>query len=193
MPYPSQCHNKRHIPHEIIAIPHQDKQVIEIILMKPELLHDIEAVIKQIEQQRDASVPVGSPKPAPLLSTDAADNYLIQRYIDTAVNQAVKRCSAYLLLPSPFVHRISTNHTYGWEEKSIFLAMPMQWPPHAVDALRDSIHNYIVERVVQLFLLRLDPKASEASAFQAELCWNDINANLSARMGPIDIQPTFLG
>ena len=193
MPYPSHCHNKRHIPDEIFAIPHQDKQLIEIILLKPELLHDIEAVIKQVQQQRDASVPANTPAPAPLLSTDAADNYMIQRHIDTAVNQAVSRCSAYLLLPSPFVHRISTNHAHGWEEKSIFLAMPMQWPPHCIDALRDSIHNYVVERVVQLFLLRLEPKAAEISDYQAEQFWNAINASLSSRLGPIDIQPTFLG
>lgn len=193
MPYPSHCHNRRHFPREVIAVPHQEKQVIEIILLKPELFHDIEAVIRQVQQQRDASVPAGSPAPAPLLSTDAADNYLLQRYLDTAVNQAVSRCQAYLLLPSPFVHRISVNHAHGWEEKSIFLGMPMQWTPHCVDALRDSIHNFIVERTLQLFLQRQDPKAAEISAFQAEQCWNDINASLSARMGPIDIQPTFLG
>ena len=129
----------------------------------------------------------------PILPKGAAEDYLLLRHLDTAVNQAVSRCQAYLLLPSPFVRRISTNHTYGWEEKSVFLVFPYNWPPHCIDALRDSIHNFIVERTLQLYLLRVDPKAAELCDATATTCYNEINALLNTRLGAMHARPTFCG
>lgn len=184
--YPNHLHTDRRFPDEIIAIPHQDKQVIEVILLKQEILHDIEDGIRDLDRNRDTNLP-------DLLPEGADSSYMLRRHIDTAVNQAVSRCQAYLLLPSPFVHRISTNHAGDWEEKSIYLAMPRNWPPHLIDSLRDSVHNYIVDRAIQLFLRRKDQNASQVCDAQATVFWNEINTALNARLGPMRCHPTFLG
>lgn len=184
--YPHRFHNTRSLP-EVIAgklpLPER-KQLIEIILLKPELLHDIEDQLSDVQN-------TFRPDGKALLPADGS--YMLNRHIDTAVNQAVSRCQAYLLLPSPFVQRISTNHAHEWEEKSIFLALPHNWPPHTVGSLRDAIHNYIVMRACQLFLSLKEPKASEACDTLAESFYDDINRHLSARLGPINIKPSFLG
>ena len=164
----------------------EGKQIVEIILLKEELMHDIEAGLHSLEKNRPADAPA-------LLDADGKDDYLLLRHIDTAVNQVVSRCQAYLLLPSPFVHRVSTDHVHGWEEKSICLALPHNWPPHCVDPLRDAAHNYIVERAQQLFMMKVDQKLAESIDFTASLYWNDINAELNTRLGGVHIHPTFLG
>lgn len=184
--YPRHLHNNRHIPDEITAIPHAQKQVVEVILLHQELLHDIEAVIHQLERNR-------KPEEPQLLDDDAADNYLLMRYMDTAVNQTVARCQAYMLLPSPFVHRISTDHVGQWEEKSLFMALPMNWPPYLIDPLRDAIHNYIVYRAAQLFFVMTDEKAAEKADYMASLFHGEINAHLNERYGPTVIGPTPFG
>ena len=184
--YPRHLHNNRHIPDNVAAIPHESKQLVEVILLHGELMHDIEATIHQLEKNRKAEEP-------PLIDGEAADNYLLLRHIDTAVNQTVARCQAYLLLPSPYVHRISTDHVGRWEEKSIFLALPVDWPPHLVDPLRDAIHNYIVYRATQLFLVMADEKAAEKADYMASLYHGDINAHLNSRYGPTPIGPTPFG
>lgn len=166
--------------------PRQDSQVVEIIIMKPEVIHDIEASVRQIERGR-------RPEDPPLLATGGTDDYLLCRYIDTALNEAVSRCRAYLLMPSPFVRRISADHAHEWEEKDIFLALPHNWPPHSIDPLRDAVHGYVVNRAMQLFLAYADAKASEMCDVMAQSCWNDINSQLNARIGPTRIHPTFLG
>lgn len=186
MPYPCHLHSNRRFPDEVIAYPRQDRQLIEIILLKSEIVHDIEEGVSDIEKNRDAEAPA-------MLPAGGDSSYILRRHIDTAVNQAVSRCQAYLLLPSPFVHRISTDHAGDWEEKSIYLAMPRTWPLHCIDGLCDAVHNFIVERTMQLFLFRKDPKAAEACDYQANMFWNDINAGLNARLGPMHIHPTFLG
>lgn len=186
MPYPSHKHIDRCMPDEVLAVPHYGKQLIEIILLKEEFLHDIEANIRQIEKQRPADAPA-------LLDSDGKDNYLLCRYIDTAVSQAVSRCQAYLLLPSPFVHRISTNHAHEWDEKSIYLAMPMNWPPHVIGTLQHDVHNFIVYRAMQLFLAFADEKAAQQSDYQASLFHNAINVDLNSRLGPLRTHSTFLG
>ena len=184
--YPHHLHNNRLIPANIDAMPHEQKQIVEVILLRTELIHDIEAICHQLEKQRKPDEPL-------LLEGSTNDNYLLKRYMDTAINQAVARCQAYLLLPSPFVRRISADHVHGWEEKSIFIAMPMNWPPHCIDSLRDAIHNYIVERTLQNYLLRLDPKAAEASNNQAAIHHNEINALLNTRFQPETIGSTPFG
>lgn len=190
--YPHYIHQE---PHERLPLPdcidaaavrRQGRQIIDIILLKKELMHDIEDGIRRWENNRDKDAPK-------LLPAGGNDSYILRRHIDTAINQAVSRCQAYLLLPSPFARRISTDHAGEWEEKDIILGMPHNWPPHCVDALRDAIHNFIVERAQQLFFHLSDPKAAEACDFQASLYWNDINAELNTRLGPTRIHPTFLG
>ena len=199
MPYPHYCHMEPHdrlnLPDlfDITAVQRQGKQLVEVILLKDELLHDIEASAKQLDDARQSTAQGSSAALPPILPKGAAENYLLLRHLDTAVNQAVSRCQAYLLLPSPFVRRISTNHTHGWEEKSIFLAFPHNWPPHCVDALRDSIHNFIVERTLQRYLLRVDPKAAESCDFQALGFYDEINALLNTRLGAMHLRPTFCG
>lgn len=199
MPYPHHIHMEPHdrlnLPDlfDITAVQRQGKQLVEVILLKDELLHDIEASAKQLDDARQSTVQGSSAALPPILPKGAAENYLLLRHLDTAVNQAVSRCQAYLLLPSPFVRRISTNHTHGWEEKSIFLAFPNNWPPHCVDALRDSIHNFIVERTLQRYLLRVDPKAAESCDLQALGFYDEINALLNTRLGAMHLRPTFCG
>ena len=199
MPYPHHIHmepsDRLNLPDlfDITAVQRREKQLVEVILLKEELLHDIEATVKQLDDTRQSTAQGSSAALPPILPKGAAENYLLLRHLDAAVNQAVSRCQAYLLLPSPFVRRISTNHTHGWEEKSIFLAFPHNWPPHCVDALRDSIHNFVVERTLQRYLLRVDPKAAELCDLQAQGFYDEINALLNTRLGPMHLRPTFCG
>lgn len=162
------------------------KTPFEIIILMPELLHDIEATIHQVEKGRQSDQPA-------LLATNGSDDYLLRRYVDTALNQAVSHCQAYLLLPTAFAHRISTDHVNSWEEKSIYIGMPRNWPPHCIDGLRDAIHNYIVERALTLYLGRLDKDATETSAKQADTYYNQITSILSSRLGATKIYPTEFG
>lgn len=187
MPYPHSLHtSERSLPDGVTLNPRHGKQLVEVIFLKQEIMHDIEASIRQIEKSR--------PKDAPaLLAAGGTDDYLLCRYIDTAINQAVSRCQAYLLLPSPYVQRISTDHVSGWEEKDIFLALPHNWPPHCINPLRDAVHSFIVMRAMQLFLSFADEKAAAVCDAQAYSFWNDINTALNTRLGPTHIHPTFLG
>lgn len=156
-------------------------QLADIILLRSELLHDIDEGIQQIEKGRTATAPAASA----LLPTGASDNYLLARHIDTAVNQAVARCRAYLLVPSPYVHRFSTDHVEQWEEKSILLAMPHTWASHNIEPLRDAIHNYIVYRAMSLFLTFSDEKAAGMADIMASNSYDDIAVLLSARTKPL--------
>ena len=158
-------------------------QLVEVIFLYDELIHDIEANINNIE--RKATVPAGSPAGQPLLPNGAKSDYLIARHIDTAINQAVSRCQAYLLLPSPYVHRISTDHAHQWEEKSLYLALPPDWPPHCIDPLRDAVHNYIVYRTMQLYLAFTDPQAAATADAMATDCYDDINVQINTRRSPL--------
>ncbi len=178
--------NTRPLPEVIngmLPLPER-KQLFEVILLREELQHDIEDQLNDVQN-------TFRPDGKALLPDDKS--YMLSRHIDTAINQAVSRCQAYLLLPSPHVQRISTNHVYEWEEKSIFLALPHNWPLHAGKALRNAVHNYIVMRACQLFLALKEPKAAEACDTLATLCYNDINAQLNTRLGPMNIHPSFLG
>jgi len=182
--YPHHLHTGRPFPKEVIACPRRDKQVIEVIILKPEIVHDIEADITQLERQRNLESPI---------ITDG--DYTVRRQIDRALNQCVSRMQAYLLLPSPFVRSISTNHAGDWDEKNIFLALPHNWPPHCIDPLRDAVHNYIVKSVeynVLLAPLTNDPYTAMCRQ-EAEESYNEINALINSRLGPMNIHPSFLG
>lgn len=190
--YPHYIHQE---PHERLPLPdcidaaavrRQGKQIIDIILLKKELMYDIEDCIRQVENGRDKDAPK-------LLPADGRDSYIMRRHIDTAINKAVSRCKAYLLLPSPYARRISTDHAGEWEEKDIILGMPHNWPPTSADALRDAVHSYIVNQAMALFLALSEPKAAEACDLLAQSFYNDINTELNARLGPMHIHPTFLG
>ena len=188
MPYPSQLHINRCLPDEVLAIPRQRKQFIEVIILKTEILHDIEADVHRVERMRKLEeTPV---------ATDERRMYETCRYIDRAVNQVVHKCAAYMLLPSPFVHRISTNHSKGWEEKSIYLALPHNWPPYLIDSVRDYAHNHIVKFAeAQLLTPILTPGDSYVQylALDATTSLDDLNAAINERLGRDIITPTPFG
>lgn len=180
--YPHHLHN-HHRPHPDIRPVPPKAQLVEVIFLRSELLHDIDANIHNLENTA-AAVSAASPA-GTILPSGAADNYLLARYIDTAINQAVSRCQAYLILPSPYVHRISTDHAHQWEEKSLYLALPPDWPPHCIDPLRDAVHNYVVYRAMQFFLTFADEKAAATADAMASDAYDDINVQISARRNPL--------
>lgn len=185
--YPHQLHNNRHIPDEVCCRLGKSKQLVEIILLKSEILQEVEADVQRIERMRKIEA-------TPTISNDS-DYYDIARDIDNAVGEVVQRCTAYLLLPSPFVHRISTNHIHDWEEKSIYLALPHNWPPHDIEPLRNAIHGYIVKSVV-LELLSMaipDDRYLPILAEKKERDYNKVNAIISARLGKTDLIQTPFG
>lgn len=149
MPYPHHLHQGQPyrpcpVCRDIIATK-KPVQLIEIILMKEELYHDIDTETYQVQKMRTSEK--GAQASTLPLSTDSTSRYLIDRYIDKYVSQAVSRLSAYLAIPSPFAHRVANNHASQWEEKSIYVALPHDWPPHHIDPLRDAVHQLIVKGV----------------------------------------------
>ena len=186
--YPTYLHDNRIIPDEVCIRLKQPQQLIEIILLKDEIIHDIDTDTLNVEKSRKL-------EETPI-STDERRMYEACRHIDRAVNAVVKKCSAYLLLPSPFVHRISTNHTKGWEEKSIYLALPHNWPPHLIDSVRDWAHEHIVKFTEsQMLVTTLSPDDSYVRycALAAETALSNLNAAISERIGPITVTPTLFG
>ena len=170
------------------AMPRDGRMPIEIILMKDELVHDIKDDIINIERTRNI-------KENPITLDDASANYQLKRLIDSAVNKVVRRMSAYLLLPSPFVHRVANNHAGDWEEKSIYLGMPYNWPPHLLDSLRDAVHDYIVTSTEYALVARSLPQDSYLSVlYQRSMdSYNDINSYINDRLGVIEITPSEFG
>ena len=163
-------------------------QLLEIILLKPELTHDIHSDIIRLERMRKL-------QDTPILSSDDSDNYIITRHIDRAVNQALSRMQAYLATPSPFVRRISTNHAHEWEEKNIFLSLPHNWPTHLIDNLRDAVHTYIVKSVeYNILLVALSEDSYTALCqLEADKAYNEINSIINTRLGTLRIHPTPFG
>ena len=186
--YPHESHYNRPFPDAVCKRLRQGKQYVEIIILKDEIIHDIDTDTLNLEKSRKLEeTPV---------ATDERRMYEACRHIDRALNAIVRKCSAYLLLPSPFVHRISTNHTKGWEEQSIYLALPHNWPPHLIDSLRDLAHDYIVKYAEsQLLVTILSPDDSYVRycAVAAEEDLNDLNAGINARLGADTITPTPFG
>lgn len=186
--YPHESHYNRPFPDAVCKRLRQGKQYVEIIILKDEIIHDIDTDTLNLEKSRKLEeTPV---------ATDERRMYEACRHIDRALNAIVRKCSAYLLLPSPFVHRISTNHTKGWEEQSIYLALPHNWPPHLIDSLRDLAHDYIVKYAEsQLLVPILSPDDSYVRycAVAAEEDLNDLNAGINARLGADTITPTPFG
>lgn len=187
MPYPFKHHIDRCVPDEVLHKPRRFPQLVEVIILKSEIIHDVEADIQRIERMRKM-------EETPIISNDS-DYYDIARDIDTALGEVVSRCTAYLLLPSPYAHHISTDHVNDWEEKSIYLCEPENWPPHAIDPLRNAIHDYIV-KAVELELLSIsmpeDKYLPKLELKKMDL-YDDINVHLNARLGDSLIFPTFLG
>ena len=186
MPYPHHLHEGRPyrpcpVCRDIVAA-RNPVQLIEIILLKDEFYHDIDAETLQLQKMRKATTPEASAS-GPLIATDDTSRYLIDRYIDRYVSQAVSRLSAYLAIPSPFTHRIASNHTRQWEEKSIYLALPHDWPLHRIDPLRDAVHQLIVKGVeYQLLAVALpnDPYTALCREMMEEAD-TDISVHVNAR------------
>ena len=109
----------------------------KVVILKAEIYHDIDSDTHALQRFRKAlDVP---------LATDENGRYLIDRYIDRAVNQVAKRLTAYIATEHP--HATVNNHTFPWEEHTFHLVMPSSWPPETLDGLKDSIHRYIVRSV----------------------------------------------
>lgn len=187
--YPHNLHTAgRCFPDDVCRRLSQGKQLIEIILLKEELIHDIDADTRSIEQARKLEgVPV---------ATDERRRYEACRQIDRAVSHILRTLSAYLLLPSPLVQRISTNHASDWEEKSIYLALPHNWPPHLTGLVRDSVHNYIVKSVeAEMLAPVLSPTDSyvQYSRLDAEASDSEITAAINERLGVTPLVQTPFG
>lgn len=189
MPYPHHLHPAGgHVRHCITVAPPRRPgfQLIEIILLKDEIYHDIDAETHQLQQARQAAAK--NDADVVEFATDDTSRYLMDRYIDRYVSMAVKLLSAYLAIPSPFVHRIANNHTKDWQEKSILISLPQRWPPHLIEPLRDAVHQLIVKGTEkELLATSLGPNDAyvlmcEAAAEDAD---TDITVNINTRYGPM--------
>ena len=186
--YPHELHHDRRYPDAVCQRLSRGSQVIEIILLKDEIIHDIDTDTLNLEKSRKMEeTPV---------ATDEKRMYEAYRHIERAINHVVAKCAAYLLLPSPFVHRISTNHSKGWEEKSIYLSLPHNWPPHLIDSVRDAAHNHIVKFAeAQLLVPLLSPSDSYVQylSLDADTSLDELNAAINERLGRDIITPTPFG
>lgn len=186
--YRHELHYDRPFPDEVCKRLSRGKQIKEIIILKDEIIHDIDADTLNVEKSRGQE--------ATPVATDERRMYEACRVIDRAVNRVVRECAAYLLLPSPFVHRISTNHVKGWEEKSIYLALPHNWPPHLIDGLRDAVHDHIVKFAeAELLTPLLSPSDSyvQYCTLSAQGSLSEVQSIISERLGRIDITGTPFG
>lgn len=164
-----------------------DKQVIEVIILKEEVIHSIQSNIHRFERTRGLQTPV--------LLDNEADRYNLCQLIDAALTEAVEAMQAYLMLPSPFAHRIANNHTDDWKEKGIRLAMPLNWPAHLLEPLKNAIHKFLARKTESELLSESypnDPFTVRCEAL-AETHYNEINSIISDRIGPIHIHPSPFG
>jgi hypothetical protein len=161
---------------------------VEIILLKNEIIHAVQSDIQRFERTRKM-------QDAPVLLDNEADRYTMCGYIDEAVNEAVRIMQAYLMVPSSFSHRVTNNHTDDWDEISIRLAMPINWPPHLLDSLKNAVHKFVV-RKAEYSLLSVnvpeDPFTIMCERF-ADTHYNEIESIISDRIGPIHTSPMPLG
>lgn len=185
MPYPHHLHEgKPYRPCPVccdIVAAKKPAQLIEIILLKEEFYHDIDAETRQVQKMRTAAG--GFPDGKIPLATDDTNRYLIDRYIDRYVSQAVSRLTAYLAIPSPFAHRVANNHTKDWLEKSIYVALPHDWSLHHIEPLRDAVHQLIVKGVeYQLMAVALpnDPYTAMCREMMEDAD-TDITVHVNAR------------
>lgn len=164
-------------------------QLIEIIILKDEIYHDIDRETHDLQEHRNKTATVPAASAAGQITTIATDDtsrYLMDRYIDRYVNKTVRLLTAYLALPSPYAHRIANNHTKSWQEKSILISLPTRWPPHLIDPLRDAVHRFIVKGVeMELLSTTLGPSDAyvQLCAQESEEAEGDITANVNARYG----------
>ena len=157
--------------------------IIEIILFKQELLHDINAALTRIERTRHLD---------DITLTTEGDDYSFDRQIESALADVIKRTAAYQCIPSQHAQRIQSNHTYDWQEKTILLNMPHEWLPANISPLRTACHNYIVHAVLydQLSaMLPGDPYTLQLLE-QKTRYYSDINAAL---LHQTKIHPTPFG
>lgn len=186
--YPHNLHNNRRCPDAICRKLSQGDQLIEIILLKDEFIHDVDTDTLNLEKSRKLEeTPV---------ATDEKRMYEACRHIDRAVGNILRKCAAHLVLPSTYAHRISTNHIKGWEEKSIYLALPHNWPIHLIDTLRNDAHNYIVKFMEAQLLAPLLPPNDNYIQYllaDADNSLNDVYCVINERLGRDTINPTPFG
>lgn len=183
MPYPHYLH-QGHLHRDLpvccdFVATHKSVQLVEIILMKQEFYHDIDAETLQVQRMRKLTdLP---------LSTDDSNRYLVDRYIDKYIGKAVSKLTAYLVAPSPFVHRIANNHADEWLEKSILVALPPTWPVHRLDPLCDAVHQLVVKGAeYELLAVALPNDAyTMLCREQMEDAENEIAVQVNARCKPL--------
>ena len=164
-------------------------QLIEIIILKDEIYHDIDRETHDLQEHRNktATAPAGSPAgQITTIATDDTSRYLMDRHIDRYVNKTVHLLTAYLALPSPYAHRIANNHTKSWQEKSILISLPARWPPHLIDPLRDAVHRFIVKGVeMEILSTTLGPGDAyvQLCAQESEEADGDITVYVNTRYG----------
>lgn len=191
MPYPHHLHPDDGSLRTVCALPagvcRHGFQLIEIIILKDEIYHDIDRETHDLQEHRNNSVPDGSAgRNITTIATDDTSRYLIDRYIDRYVNKTVHLMTAYLALPSPYAHRIANNHTKSWQEKSILISLPTRWPPHLIDTLRDAVHRFIVKGVeMEILSTTLGPSDPyvQLCAQESEEADGDITVNINTRYG----------
>lgn len=189
MPYPHHLHPAGGSVRCCITPPPRRPgfQLIEIILLKNEIYHDIDEETHILQQTLGKALPAGAQE-ITTIATDDTSRYLMDRYIDRCVSQAVSLLSPYLAIPSPFAHRIANNHTKSWQEKSILLSLPKRWPPHLIEPLRDAVHRLIVKGTEKEIL---SPVLGPAGSYvrlceqEAEDAAADISVNINTRYGPM--------
>lgn len=160
--------------HKLAPIPY------DIIIIKQELYHDIDDDTRQLQVIRKLiEVPV---------STDERHRYIIDRYIERAINHVQTRLAAYIATDRP--HHIANNHVKGWTERHIFLAMPTAWPPENLDHLKDVIHTYVVRiteaEVLSLFIGPNDPLVQQYR-IDAQEAENEVVSIVNRRLGPMSV------
>lgn len=157
-----------------------------IILIKAELYHDIDDDTRQLQVFRKLiDIPI---------STDERYRYIIDRYIDRAVNHVTTRLSPYIATDKP--HRIVNNHTAPWEEHNIYIVMPKKWPADCIDHLKDAIHTYIVRMVeAEVLSLSIGPQDPLVQQYRmdAENADNEVVSIINRRIGPLTAPFTPFG
>ncbi len=191
MPYPHHLHPADgSVRRCVTAAPpgRQGFQLIEIIILKDEIYHDIDMETHRIQEtmNQKAEAKGNAGTSISTVATDDTSRYMMDRYIDRYVSKAVHCLTAYLALPSPFAHRIANNHTKSWQEKSILVSLPQRWPPHMIEPLRDAVHELIVKgSEKELLATTLGPNDPYVTLCneEAEDAYNDITVNVNTRYG----------
>ena len=164
----------------------EERKPYKIIFFKNEIYHDIDDDTRQLQVIRKLiDVPV---------STDERHRYIIDRYIDRAINHIATRLTAYIATDKP--HIIVNNHTKPWEEHNIYLAMPIAWSPDNLQHLCEVAHLFVVRKTeAELLSLYIGPNDPLVRQYRidAEEAENEIVSIVNQRIGTMTAPFTPFG